>query len=84
MDSQLIDQFGFISRWPKKRSDKQLIIQFLSEQFENNRKYSEKEVNHIINQNHLFNDTPLLRRELISKRYLSRTDNGAEYWKNKK
>ncbi len=81
MDSQLIDQFGFISRWPKKRSDKQLIIQFLSEQFENNRKYSEKEVNDIIKNHHLFNDIPLLRRELVSRKFLARKDDCSIYWK---
>jgi len=81
MDSHLIDQFGFISRWPKKRSDKQLIILFLSEQFENNKKYSEKEVNDIIKNHHSFNDTPLLRRELVSRKFLARKDDCSIYWK---
>ena len=80
---KLVDEFGQIIRWPKKPVDKEVVIKFLSTKFELNKKYSEKEINYIISQNHLFNDTPLLRRELISRRYLSRTDNGAEYWKNK-
>ena len=79
--SQHIYQFGIISRWPKKRSDKQLIIQFLSEQFETNRKYSEKEVNDIIKNHHLFNDIPLLRRELVSRKFLARKDDCSIYWK---
>ena len=79
----LMDEFNQIVRWPKKPADKEVVIEFLATKFKLDKKYSEKEVNHIINQNHLFNDTPLLRRELISRRYLSRTDNGVEYWKNK-
>ena len=81
MDSKLIDQFGSITRWPKKRSDKQLIIKFLSEQFETDRKYSEKEVNDIINHHHGFNDIPLLRRELVSRKFLARKDDCSLYWK---
>ena len=81
MDSKLIDQSGSITRWPKKRFDKQLIIKFLSEQFEIDRKYSEKEVNDIINDHHGFNDIPLLRRELVSRKFLSRKDDCSLYWK---
>ena len=58
----------------QKKSDKQLIIKFLSEQFEMDRKYSEKEVNDIINDHHGFNDIPLLRRELVSRKFLARKD----------
>ena len=81
---KLIDEFDKIIKWPKKPIDKESVVKFLSTKFEGNKKYSEKEINQIIDQFHLFNDIPLLRRELISRRYLSRTDNGAEYWKNKK
>ena len=81
---KLIDEFDKIIKWPKKLIDKEIVVKFLSTKFEGNKKYSEKEINQIIDQFHLFNDIPLLRRELISRRYLSRTDNGAEYWKNKK
>ena len=80
----LVDEFDQIIRWPKKPEDKEVVIKFLSTKFQANKKYSEKEINRIVNQFHVFNDTPLLRRELISRHYLSRTDNGAEYWKNKK
>ena len=46
-------------------------------------KISAKEVNNIINQSHLFNDIALLRRELISRNYLSRKDVGSKYWKSR-
>jgi hypothetical protein len=80
--NQLVNEFEEITRWPKKRSDKEYIIKYLSEKFESGIEYSEKEVNQIIQRHHNFNDVPLLRRELISKKYLSRTDNCYKYWKN--
>ena len=81
---KLVDEFDKIIRWPKKPSDKETVISFLSAKFKFDKKYSEKEINEIINEFHTFNDIALLRRELISRRYLSRTDNGSKYWKNKK
>ena len=80
--SDLINEFEEITRWPKKRSDKEYIIKYLSEKFISGKKYSEKEVNSIIKQHHTFNDIPLLRRELISKQYLIRTDDCSLYWKD--
>ncbi len=77
----LINKFDEIIRWPKKRSEQNTIIEWLSNKFENKRKYSEKEINQIIKKYHNFSDIPLLRRELISKKYLARKDNGSEYWK---
>ena len=70
-----------IIRWPKKPSKKEIVIQFLSNKFEYDKKYSEKEVNKIIDKFHLFNDIALLRRELVSRKFLSRKDDGSEYWK---
>jgi|TARA_Y100000780_G_scaffold136206_1_gene122661 hypothetical protein len=79
----LINEFDKIIRWPKKQSDKIYIIEFLSTKFECDKHYSEKDVNVIINRYHSFNDVPLLRRELISRQYLARKDDGSKYWKIK-
>ena len=70
-----------IIRWPKKPSEKEIVIQFLSNKFEYDKKSSEKEVNKIIDKFHLFNDIAPLRRELVSRKFLSRKDDGFEYWK---
>ena len=80
---KLINEFDAIVRWPKKPSDKEMVIKHLSTKFEYDKKYTEKEVNTIIDKFHLFEDIPLLRRELVSKRMLSRKDDGSEYWKVK-
>ncbi len=78
---KLINEFDQIIIWPKKPIDKTFVVEFLSTKFEDKKVYSEKEVNAIIDKYHLFQDTPLLRRELISRKFLDRKDNGSEYWK---
>ena len=81
MLDKLINEFDEIMRWPKKPTDKESVINWLAAKFNLDKKYSEKEVNKIISSHHLFNDIPLLRRELISKKYLIRKDDGSMYWK---
>ena len=78
---KLINELDKIVRWPKKPSDKAKVIQFLSTKFEYERKYTEKDINTIIDKFHLFEDIALLRRELVSRKKLGRTDDGSSYWK---
>ena len=82
--NKLINEFDEIIRWPKKPSVKKIVINWLSNKFNGEIKYSEKEVNGILDQHHSFNDSALLRRELISRKFLSRKDDGSEYWKTNK
>ena len=65
-------------------SVKQRVINWLSNKFNGEIKYSEKEVNEILDRHHSFNDIALLRRELISRKFLSIKDDGSEYWKTNK
>ena len=78
--NKLINEFDEIIRWPKKPSDKKIIINWFSNKFNVEIKYSKKEVNEIIGRHHSFNDIALLRRELISRKFLSRKVDGTEYW----
>ena len=78
---ELINEFDSIVRWPKKPSDKEKVIQFLSTKFEYEKRYTEKGINTIIDKFHLFEDIALLRRELVSRKKLDRTDDGSSYWK---
>jgi len=82
--NKLINEFDEIIRWPKKPSVKKIGINWLSNKFNGEIKYSEKEVNEILDRHHSFNDVALLRRELISRKFLSRKDDGSEYWKTNK
>ena len=82
--SKLINEFDEIIRWPKKPSVKKIVINWLSNKFNGEIKYSEREINEILDRHHSFNDIALLRRELISRKFLSRKDDGSEYWKTNK
>jgi hypothetical protein len=69
--------------WPSKPDKKQAAVEYLASKFEFDKEYLEKEVSEIIRNNHTFNDHPMLRRELIDRRLLARTTNGAKYWRVK-
>ena len=79
--NKLINKLGEIIRWPKKPPEKEIIIKYLSTKFESDKKYTEKEINGIIDKYHLFNNIPLLRRELVSREFFAREDDGSVYWK---
>jgi hypothetical protein len=70
-----------VIRWPSKYSKKLIVLDYLSEQFQKNKIYTQKEVDSIINKYHTFNDTCLLRRELIMKGHLKRERDCSAYWK---
>ena len=59
---KLINELDEIVRWPKKSSVKDIVIKHLSTKFEYDKKYTEKEVNTIIDKFNLLEDIPLLRR----------------------
>ena len=80
---KLINEFDEIVRWPKKLSEKQMVINHLAKKFSYDNTYTEKEVNEIIRLFHLFDDIPLLRRELVSRNILARQNDGSQYWKVK-
>ena len=64
------------------REIKDLVLDYLAARFETDKQYTEKEVNTILQQWHLWNDPAFLRRELVDARRLSRTKNGARYWRD--
>ncbi len=74
------DSDGRIIRWPKKMAEKQAVLEYLLTKFEKGRDYTEMEVNKIIKEWHSFGDHPLLRRELIDSRLMSRTQDCKRYW----
>lgn len=82
---QFMDEEGRFTKWPsrKKKSQQLLILELLSQKFDKTKKYSEKEVNDLLNQHHTFGDSALLRREMFEKKILKRTLDCREYWINK-
>ncbi len=76
-----LDKEGKIVHLPAKWEKKKEVLLYLSEKFLEDREYTEKEVNVIIDCWHTFGDYFLLRRELIDAHFLSRTWDGKKYWK---
>ena len=76
------DESGKVTQFPGKRQKKKqfLILEFLAEKFEMGKKYTEKEVNEILNKHHNFNDPATLRRLMFGTRLLNRTLDGRSYW----
>ena len=74
---------GKFNRLPGKKQKKKLdaMIQFLATKFEIGEKYSELEVNEILNKYHDFNDPATLRRLLFGMSLLNRTKDGRAYWR---
>ena len=75
------DPWGRLTRWPIKYSVQRLMLWGLWMRFDTRRKYSEREVNELLNAWHLFGDHCTLRRELINMRLLERKPDGSEYRK---
>lgn len=77
-----LNQDGKFTQFPgKKQKNKQhLMLEFLAEQFETGKNYTEKEVNEILNQHHSFNDPATLRRLMFGKQLINRTLDGKRYW----
>ena len=76
---RLLDADGRLTRWPTKRPQRALALQYLRDRFSPGRVYTEAEVNAILKQWHTFSDWSILRRELVDSRHLSRDPAGREY-----
>ena len=73
---------GKFDRMPGKRQKRKqtLMFEYLAEQFEKGKRYTEQEVNEILNQHHTFNDPASLRRFMFGSKLLDRTLEGRSYW----
>ena len=76
---RFIDEDKKVSVWPKKHTDKDLVLTYLITKFDLNTTYNELEVNEILKQWHTFSDWPLLRRELFERGYFDRNLDGSVY-----
>jgi hypothetical protein len=69
---------GPLSEFPKKEKRKVVILRHLARQFEENRQYTEKEVNALLKAR--FPDYVTLRRYLIEYGFMDRLPDGSRYW----
>lgn len=72
-DGQLI-----VKNFPAKEKKKIIILQHLAKEFDQNKIYSEKEVNAVIK--NYYDDISTIRRYLIQYGFLDRKTNGEGYW----
>jgi hypothetical protein len=75
------DSSGRLVRLPHKLSVQQMAMWWLWTRFASRRKYTEKEVNQILNAHHTFGDQATLRRELVNMKLLGRLSDCSQYWK---
>lgn len=78
---QQFDAFGRLVRLPNKLSVQQMAMWWMWTHFTARRKYTEQEVNRILNAHHTFGDQATLRRELVNMKLLGRKSDCSEYWK---
>ncbi len=75
---------GKLKGYPSKHRLKALSIFYLASKFEQDIRYSEKEVNELLARWHTFDDWCMLRRELYDRRFLGRERDCSFYWLEKK
>lgn len=76
---RMFDQAGKLTRWPSKRSRQGLCLWVIWSRLPARRVFTEKEINLILNEHHLFGDHALLRRWLCDYGMMDRTRDGREY-----
>ncbi|XPV74717.1 MAG: DUF2087 domain-containing protein [Desulfovibrio sp.] len=70
---------GLLIRWPKKFSQRVLCLWIMWSRIPTKTTFTEREISDIIEKNHLFDDYALLRREMVDRGMISRTDDCSEY-----
>lgn len=81
-----MDDQGRLTSWPSARRGKglqEMALEYLAAKFEIGRRYTEREVNDLLNHHHTFGDPALLRRELFERGYIQRLKDGSQYWRDK-
>lgn len=78
--SAFLDENGKIKQLPVPNRTKMPVLAYLAQKFEEDRIYTEKEINTIIDEWHTFGDYFILRRLLIDHGFLARKTDGSAYW----
>ncbi|WP_353893545.1 DUF2087 domain-containing protein [Proteinivorax hydrogeniformans] len=67
-----------LKQMPAKQKRKAVILKRIAEEFNPNSKYTEKEVNDLIE--NIYPDYVTIRRYLIEFGFMERTKDGSKYW----
>lgn len=74
-----LDEDKLLKAFPARRKMKIYALIYLAGKFEAGREYSEKEVNALLNEWHVFSDPATLRREMFDYGFLDRSRDGRVY-----
>ncbi|MDE7307408.1 MAG: DUF2087 domain-containing protein [Lachnospiraceae bacterium] len=74
------DSNGKLLQYLSKRPMRIIVLTKIVRQMQENRKYTEKEINEIIRSHIAFSDIELIRREMYQYKLLGRLRDGSEYW----
>ena len=66
---------------PAKYKKKLIAFYYLASKLESGKRYTESEINDVLNRWTRFDDPATLRREMYNKRLLNRTNDCKFYWK---
>jgi DNA-binding transcriptional ArsR family regulator len=80
---RFMDHENLLTAFPTRRRDQLAVLQYLADLFDDDRSYTEKEVNEIIRSrlNPRYDDFATLRRELYNVQFLGREKDGSRYWR---
>ena len=73
-----LDENGALKSYPSKEKKKIIILEEISKNFNVGKKYSEKEINRVLQR--IYEDYVTIRRALIQYGFLDRSKDCSEYW----
>jgi hypothetical protein len=76
-----VDDAGRLKQWPGRQKLQLAAMPVFAETIPAGRRFTEREINTLLNELHTFEDAALLRRSLCDLGYLERTRDGQEYWR---
>lgn len=83
-NSKILNQYfpegleGRLKEFPKKEKRKLIILKHITNKFDADMKYTEKEVNEILEE--IYSDYVTIRRYLIEYGFMDRVRDGSQYW----
>jgi len=82
--NRYLDKEGRVEVWPGKWKNRRMVAWYMTRGFEPGVRYSEQQVNGIIEGLHTFGDYAILRRTLCDLGLLARESDGSAYWLTEK
>lgn len=76
-----VDAQGRLKQWPTRHKLQLLAIAALAAAIPAGQRFTEREINALLNRHHTFEDPALLRRLLCDLGYLDRARDGSAYWR---